>query len=62
MSILAHNRALHYLAHHQLTDDERHALEQVVHGHTGPCDIAAVLRGLEWLREQYRARGEPPPL
>jgi hypothetical protein len=37
ITVLAHNRALHYLAHHPLTADERAHLTEVVHGYTGPA-------------------------
>jgi hypothetical protein len=59
--VLAHNKALHYLAHHPLTADERAHLTEVVHGYTGPCDVVAAREGLAWLRERYRERGEVPP-
>jgi hypothetical protein len=58
---LAHNRALHYLAHHHLNDQERAQLTDVLYGYTGPCDVAAARAGLEWLRDRYRERGERPP-
>jgi hypothetical protein len=35
ITVLAHNQALHYLANHPLTPDERQ-LTEVVHGYTGP--------------------------
>jgi hypothetical protein len=60
--VLAHNKALHYLAHHPLTADERAHLTEVVHGYTGPCDVVAARGGpLAWLRERYRERGEATP-
>src|SRR5262245_11058332 len=37
ISRLAHNRALHYLANHPLTEDERAHLPEVVYGYTGPA-------------------------
>jgi hypothetical protein len=61
ITVLAHNRALHYLASHPLTADERAQLTEVAHGYTGPCDILAAREGLAWLRERYRERGEHPP-
>jgi hypothetical protein len=61
ISLLAHNRALHYLANHPLTEDERAHLTEVVHGYTGPCDVVAAREGLAWLRERYRERGERAP-
>jgi hypothetical protein len=61
ISLLAHNRALHYLANHPLTEDERAQLTEVVHGYTGPCDVVAAREGLAWLRERYRERGERAP-
>jgi len=61
VSRLAHNQALHYLAHHPLTEDERAQLTEVVYGFTGPCDIVLAREGLSWLRERYRERGEVAP-
>jgi hypothetical protein len=61
ITVLAHNQALHYLAHHPLSEDERAQLTEVVHGYTGPCDVIAAREGLAWLRERYRERGERPP-
>ena len=58
ISVLARNRALHYLANHPLTEDERAQLTEVVHGYTGPCDVVAAREGLAWLRERYRAVGD----
>jgi hypothetical protein len=61
VSRLAHNRALHYLANHGLTDDQRSQLTEVVLGHIGRCDEPQARAGLEWMRERYRNRGETPP-
>src|SRR5262245_53290362 len=61
IAVLARNLALHYLANHPLTDDERAQLTEVVHGYTGPCDVIAAREGLAWLRERYRERGERAP-
>jgi hypothetical protein len=61
ISTLAHNRALHYLAHHRLTEDERAELTEVALGYTGLCNVASARLGLEWLRDRYRERGERPP-
>jgi hypothetical protein len=41
ITVLAHNQALHYLANHPLTGDERVHLTAVVHRYTGPCDVVA---------------------
>jgi len=62
ISVLARNQALHYLANHPLTQDERAQLTEVVYGYIGPCDAVAAREGLSWLRERYRERGEAPPL
>src|SRR5262245_10060708 len=48
ISVLARNRALHYLANHPLTEDERAQLTEVVYGYTGPCDVVAAREGLAW--------------
>jgi hypothetical protein len=61
ISAAAHNQALHYLANHPLTEDERAQLTEVVHGYTGRCDVVDAREGLAWLREQYRERGERAP-
>jgi hypothetical protein len=61
ITTLAHRRALHCLANHDLTEEQRSQLTEVVLGHIGPCDVAAARRGLEWMRERYRGRGERPP-
>jgi hypothetical protein len=61
ISTLAHNRALHYLAHHRLTEDERAELTEVVLGHISRCHEPLARAGLEWMRERYRRRGEAPP-
>jgi hypothetical protein len=64
VSRFAHNRALHYLARqheYRLSDLLRQQLTQVVEGFFGPCDEEAARRGIEWMREQYRVKGERPP-
>ena len=57
----AHDLALHYLAGRQeceLPHGVRHWLTQVVEGYTGRCDEGAARRGIEWMRDKARARGE----
>ena len=61
ISPLAHNQALHYLANHLLTEDERAQLTEVALGYIGPCDVVAAREGLAWLRERYREGGERAP-
>jgi hypothetical protein len=64
VSRFAHNRALHCLARaheYRLSDLLRQQLTQVVEGYFGRCDEDAARRGLEWMRRQYRAKGERPP-
>jgi hypothetical protein len=56
----ARNRALHYLANERLSDALRYQLIQVVDGYIGHCDEDAARKGIEWMRERYRARGETP--
>jgi len=58
---LAHNRALHYLANHDLTNDQRLQLTEVVLGYIGRCDEVQARAGMEWMRERYRSHGEAPP-
>jgi hypothetical protein len=58
VSVLAHNRALHYLANHPLTDDVRKQLIEVVHGYTGRCDEAAARAGIVWMRDRDRREGK----
>jgi hypothetical protein len=63
VSRFAHNQALHYLARPQqyrLSDLVRQQLTQVVEGYTGRCDEDAARRGIDWMRNQVRARGETP--
>ena len=63
VSRFAHNQALHYLARAQqyrLSDLVRQQLTQVVEGYTGRCDDDAARRGIDWMRNQVRARGETP--
>jgi hypothetical protein len=57
----ARNSALHYLANNdKLSDERRRQLSEVVYGHIGSCDEDAARKGMEWMREQYRARGKTP--
>ena len=61
VSRFAHNKALHYLARqreYRLSDLLRQQLTQVVEGYTGHCDEEAARRGIEWMREQARRKGE----
>jgi hypothetical protein len=63
ISKLAHDAALHFLARpkaYGLTDAVGHDLTEVVEGYTGKCDEAAARRGMEWMREHYRRKGETP--
>jgi hypothetical protein len=59
---LTHDRALHYLANHPISDEVRAQLTEIVLGYITRCDEAQERKGLEWLRERYRVRGERPPL
>jgi hypothetical protein len=61
VSRLAHNKALSYLANHDLTDEQRAQLVEVVHGFTGPCDQTKARLGLKWMCERYRRRGQTSP-
>ncbi len=57
------SRFAHYLARwreYRLSNLVRQQLTQVVEGYTGPCDEEAARHGIEWMRNQYRARGERP--
>jgi hypothetical protein len=55
------NRALHYLVgSYKLSDETRQQLIQVIHGYTGPSDGETARKGMEWMRQQYRAAGETP--
>jgi hypothetical protein len=58
---LAYNRALHYLANHPVSDEVRAQLTEVVLGYITRCDEVQARKGLDWLRERYRDRGEVPP-
>ena len=59
--LAARNRALHYLAHETtLSEEVREQLVQVVHGYVGPCDPSVARKGIEWMRERYRAVGQTP--
>jgi len=54
----ARNRALHYLAHESKPSDEvRRRLTEVVHCYVGPCEANEARKGMEWMRERYRAVG-----
>ena len=57
----ARNRALHYLAHEsKLSDEVRRQLTEVVHCYVGPCEANEARKGMEWMRERYRAVGQAP--
>jgi hypothetical protein len=58
----ARNRALDYLANrrHTLGDELRYQFTQVVEGYISRCDEDAARKGMEWMRERYRAVGETP--
>src|SRR5215471_13698612 len=59
----AHDAALHFLARpkqYTLTDAERADLVQVVEGYTSPHDHDAAQRGIDWMREHHRRRGQTP--
>jgi hypothetical protein len=56
----ARNRALHYLAIENLSDEPRYRLTQVVLGYIGTCDADAARAGMEWMRQRHRAAGETP--
>ena len=43
-----------------LTDAVRRDLIEVAEGHNGSCDYTAARRGMEWMREHYRRKGETP--
>jgi hypothetical protein len=63
ISKLAAVAAVHFLAQpkkYRLTDAVRKDLIEVVEGHTGGCDETAARRGMEWMREHYRRKGEAP--
>ena len=62
VSLFARNRALDYLANrrHQLSDELRYQLTQVVEGYIGRCDEDAARAGIEWMRERYREAGQTP--
>ena len=63
LSKFAHDCALHYLARRQeyrLSDLVHRHLTEVVHGYTGRCDEDAARRGIEWLRNEERAKGRVP--
>jgi hypothetical protein len=61
VSRFAHNQALHYLARaskYRLSNLLRQQLTKVVEGFFGSCDEDAARRGIEWMREQARRKGE----
>jgi hypothetical protein len=63
VSKFTHDRALHFLARRNelnVPPVVRKQLTQVVLGYTGRCDETAARLGIEWMRDKYRARGEPP--
>ena len=63
ISKFAHDAALHFLARpreYGLTEAVGNDLTEVVEGNTGRCDETAARRGMEWMREHYRAKGETP--
>ncbi len=62
VTLPARNRALHYLANgYKLSADVRRQLIEVVNGYIGClCDEAAARKGIEWMRERYRAGGQTP--
>jgi hypothetical protein len=63
ISQFAHDAARHFLAQpkkYGLTDAVRKDLIEVVEGRTGGCDETAARRGMEWMREHYRRKGETP--
>jgi hypothetical protein len=63
ISKVAHDAALHFLAQpkkYGLTDAVGRDLTEVVEGYTGRCDETAARRGMEWMREHYRRKGETP--
>lgn len=63
VSKFAHDAALHFLARpkkYGLTDAIRKNLAEVLEGYAGRCDETAARRGMEWMREHYRWKGETP--
>ena len=60
--LAARNRALDYLANrsHQLSEELRYQLTQVVEGYIGRCDEDAARAAIEWMRERYRDVGKTP--
>jgi hypothetical protein len=57
----ARNQAPHYLARareYRLFNLLRQQLTQVVEGFFGPCGEDAARRGIAWMREQARRKGE----
>jgi hypothetical protein len=58
---LAHNRALHYLANHPISDVVREQLTEVVLGYTTRCNEPLARAGLDWMRARYLQRDETPP-
>jgi hypothetical protein len=63
LSKFAHDRALHYLARqreYKLTEQVHDQLIEVVDGRHRTLRLRATKRGIEWMRDQVRARGETP--
>jgi hypothetical protein len=59
--LAARNRSLHYLANgYKLSDELHHQSTEVVNGYIGRCDEDAARKGMEWMRERYRAVGQTP--
>ena len=57
----ARNRALLYLGNDdRLSVTVRYQLIQVVNGYIGGCDEDSARKGMEWMRQRYRAAGETP--
>ncbi len=63
ISKFAAGAAGHFLAQpkkYGLTNAIRKDLTEVLEGHTGSCDETAARRGMEWMREHFRRKGETP--
>jgi hypothetical protein len=63
ISKFAHDAALHYLARaktYGFPDAVRKQLTEIVEGYTSRCDEDAARKGIEWMHEQARVRGETP--
>jgi hypothetical protein len=60
--LVARNRALYYLANGcGLTDELRRQLSEIATGCGDACTPDAAWKGMEWMRQRYRAAGETPP-